>query len=305
MSSQLAQVLQDAVEVARRNTHGRSAHYIPELANVDPELTSIVVQDRSGVITMAGNAEHHRLTLQSTGKLVVLIGLLEEFGLSEIMAWVRLEPSGDDFSSIARLDQFGPVPSNPMLNAGAISLCSRIPGNFEQQQAWLQGWAERLFGAPVSVDPKVMASECSTGDRNRSLAYLLQSNQILGSSVEDTLKLYFGLCSYEVAMTRAVYLPYLLLRKGVNEKNEVIFSEKTAQYVLALMATCGLYNESGGHFVKTGMPAKSGVSGLILATAMGQAGIAVASPRVNRKGTSIRGAMMLEYLSREMGWHFV
>lgn len=305
MSESLAQVLQNAVTMSRRSVDGRPAHYIPELANVDPELTSIVVQDRSGVITMAGDAEHHRLTLQSTAKLVVLIGMLEEVGLSQLLAWVRLEPSGDDFSSIARLDQFGPMPSNPMLNAGAISLCSRIPGNFEQQQAWLEAWAKRLFGSPVAIDPKVMASECLTGDRNRSLAYLLQANQILGSSVEDSLKLYFGLCSYEVALTRAVYLPYLLLRKGVNEKNKVIFSEKTAQHVLALMATCGLYNESGGHLVKTGMPAKSGVSGLILAVAMGQAAIAVASPRVNRKGTSIRGAMMLEYLSREMGWHFV
>lgn len=254
---------------------------------------------------MAGDAEDHRVTLQSTAKLVVLIGMLEEVGLSQMMAWVRLEPSGDDFSSLARLDQFGPIPSNPMLNAGSISLCSHIPGDFEQQKAWLEGWVKKLFGGPLAIHSKVEHSEMLSGDRNRSAAYLLQSNQLLGSSVEDTLKLYFGLCSYEIALARAAYLPYLLLRKGLNEKGEVIFSEKTAQRVTALMATCGLYNESGEHLVKTGMPAKSGVSGLILAVAMGQAGIAVASPRVNRKGTSLRGEMMLEYLSREMGWHFV
>lgn len=301
----LQAVLQEAIAQAMRNGDGKIASYIPELASVDPETTSIVIQDRSGVVTLAGDAEHHRITLQSVAKLVVLIGILEAFGLPQMMAWSRVEPSGDDFSSIARLDQFGPIPSNPMLNAGSICLCSHIPGDFAQQEKWLKDWVERLFGGPMAINTHVMQSELATGDRNRALAYLLQSNQLLGSSVSDTLKLYFGLCAYEVPMTKAAYLPYLLLRKGLNENNEVVFSEKTAQQVLALMATCGLYNESGGHLVKTGMPAKSGVSGLILAVAMGQAGIAVASPRVNRKGTSIRGAMILEYLSRELGWHFV
>ena len=66
------------------------------------------------------------------------------------------------------------------------------------------------------------------------------------------------------------------------------------------MSTCGLYNQTGTHMVRTGLPAKSGVSGYILASALGQAGIAVISPRVNAKGTSIRGAIMLEHLSKAM-----
>ena len=140
MSQNLSEVLQDAIAFASRNNDGKPAMYIPELANVDPEQTSVVIQDRSGAVTVAGDAEHHRLTLQSVAKLVVLIGMLEDFGLPQLLAWSRLEPSGDDFSSIARLDQFGPIPSNPMLNAGAISLCSHIPGEHQEQLQWIDQW---------------------------------------------------------------------------------------------------------------------------------------------------------------------
>src|SRR3546814_3630384 len=59
-------------------------------------------------------------TLFRSGKLIPLIGLLEEFGAQQLFEWVKVEPSGDDFASITRLEQFGPKPSNPMLNAGAI-----------------------------------------------------------------------------------------------------------------------------------------------------------------------------------------
>ena len=56
--------------------------------------------------------------------------------------------------------------------------------------------------------------------------------------------------------------------------------------------------------VKTGMPAKSGVSGYTIAVVPGKAGIVVLSPRVNAKGNSIRGEIMLEGLSKAMNWHF-
>jgi glutaminase len=52
------------------------------------------------------------------------------------------------------------------------------------------------------------------------------------------------------------------------------------------------------------MPAKSGVSGVIIAVTPGVAGIAVCSPRLNEKGGSVRGHVILRLLSRQLGWHF-
>ena len=151
----------------------------------------------------------------------------------------------------------------------------------------------------------VFASEKSTGDRNRSLAYLLHSRGNLGKYVRETLDLYFTLCSYEASLEQMLYLPTLLANAGrdpISQKQ--IISEETCKITVAIMATCGLYNETGTHMVRTGIPAKSGVSGYTIASVPGKAGIVVLSPRVNPKGNSIRGEIMLEELSKEMNWHF-
>jgi glutaminase len=297
-------ILEQAIEHAKHNSEGHVASYIPELANVPADITAAAIMLNNGQTFLAGDTEHI-LTLQSAAKLIVLIGLLEEFGKQKVFSWVKAEPSGDDFASVARLDQYGPKPSNPTLNAGAIALCGHIPGaNTTEQIAWLSNWTENLFGEPLIINQKVYQSERLTGHRNRSLAYLLKANGIIDAAVEDVLDVYFALCSFEANIKQTAYLPMLLANHGLNLQGQRVISKQTVQQVVAIMATCGLYNESGGHLVRTGMPAKSGVSGLIVATALGQAGIAVMSPRVNRKGNSMRGAIMLEYISQALDWHF-
>ena len=81
-------------------------------------------------------------------------------------------------------------------------------------------------------------------------------------------------------------------------------SPQTALQVISIMATCGLYNETGTHMVYTGLPAKSSVSGLILAVIPHLGGVVTASPCISSKGTSIRGEAILESISTSLGWHF-
>lgn len=298
-------LLKTIVTNAEKNHDGDTANYIPELANVNKEITAIAVNPLGGEMVMHTNAPLPLVTLQSTGKMIPLIGLLEECGPDRLFEWVKVEPSGDEFGSITRLEKFGPKPSNPMLNAGAITLCSHIPGVGEQQFAWLEHWVQKLFNQRLTINPLVFASEKRTGDRNRSLAYLLHSRNNLGSNVSETLDLYFALCSYETMLEQMLYLPTLLANAGKNPvTGEQVISVGTCKITLAIMATCGLYDETGTHMVRTGMPAKSGVSGYTIAVVPGKAGIAVLSPRVNSKGNSIRGGLMLEELSKALNWHF-
>ncbi|CEK11134.1 glutaminase A [Legionella hackeliae] len=299
------ELLKQLVSKAEHSLDGDTANYIPELANVNKDLTAIAVHTLGGETLSYSNQALAPVTLQSTGKMITLIGLLEEFGANQLFEWVKVEPSGDDFASITRLEQFGPKPSNPMLNAGAITLCSHIPGVGEQQFAWLEHWVVKLFNQRLSINPLVFASEKRTGNRNRSLAYLLKSRNNLGAGVNETLDLYFTLCSYEAMLEQMLYLPTVLANAGKDPATgEQIISLETCKITLAIMATCGLYDETGTHMVRTGMPAKSGVSGYTIATVPGKAGIVVLSPRVNCKGNSIRGEIMLEELSKAMNWHF-
>lgn len=304
MSSITVAKLKKILQQAETNTLGTTANYIPELENVPDSLTTLTIQQINSKPITISNMDVPKLTLQSASKIVPLIGLLEEFGPDKVFSWVKVEPSGDDFASVARLDQFGPKASNPMLNAGAITLCSHIPGEGEKRLAWLNQWMATLFNTKLAIDNLVLTSERRTGDRNRSLAYLLKSQGNIQGSVRETLELYFSLCAYEGYPEEFIHLPYLLANDGLNMEGKRIISSNTVKYTLAIMATCGLYNESGTHMVRTGMPAKSGVSGLILAVSPKKGAIVVASPKVNSKGNSIRGSLILEQISSQFNWHF-
>jgi glutaminase len=297
-------VLAAAVEKSRRNREGEQARYIPELANAPPEQTSAAIQLTSGELCVAGDPDH-AFTFQSSAKLLTLIGLLEERGPVEVFNIVGSEPSGDSFGSVARLETHGPKPPNPLVNSGAIALCGLLEGSVEKRVAWIRKWAERLYGAPIAIDDRVLASERSSADRNRAIAYYLKHGGVLQGDVNETLDVYFVLCSLCAGVREASHLPAILAHAGRRPGGaERVISKRTVAVVVSIMATCGMYNESGNYLTATGMPAKSGVSGVIVAVVPGIAGIAVASPRLNEKGGSVRGHLILRELSRQLGWHF-
>ncbi|MEO6598406.1 MAG: glutaminase A [Polyangiaceae bacterium] len=294
-----------AVAKSRRNREGEPASYIPELASVPLEQTSASITLSDGTIICAGDAADHVFTYQSSAKLLTLIGLLEERGPVEVFDIVGSEPSGDSFGSVARLETHGPKPANPLINSGAIALCGLLHGSVERRFAWLSKWAERLYGKPIRIDENVRANERVSADRNRAIAYFLKHSGVLNGDVDATLDVYFALCSLSGGVREAAHLPAILAHGGRRPgTSERVLSKQTVAIVVSIMATCGMYNESGNYLMGTGMPAKSGVSGVIVAVVPGIAGVAVSSPRLNEKGGSVRGHLILRELSRNLGWHF-
>ncbi len=298
-------VLNAAVDLAAQNHEGDPAQYSQALANVSLEQTGLAVTLVDGTSLRAGDAAHEKVTLQSVAKVVLLTGLLEDIGHDEVFCHVGMEPSGDSFKSLARLDARHGPPANPLINAGAIMLCSCVPGNtLDQRIDWLQGWAGRLFEADLSINEDVRNIERSAGAHNWSIAYLLRSKDLMDRSVTDALDVYFALCSLEADICTCANFPALLARGGVDRGGTQVVSARTVRTVISIMTTCGMYDESGEYLVQTGLPAKSGVSGLIISSALRRAGIAAYSPRLGAKGGSVRGQIMLRHIATELGWHF-
>ena len=301
----IQQILDVAVSRARGLEGGEPATYIPELANADLNQTSAAVVLCNGSTLTAGDAETHRFTLQSSAKTMQLAGLLQDRGEAEVFGKVGREPSGGSFASIGRLETVDKLPANPLINAGAIALASLLRGNLEDRLAWLDGWIERLYGRALHVNNRVLASERRTGDKNRAIAYVLKANGVLDGEVDEVLETYFSKCSYEGGVADVARFAATLATEGVVPgTRRRVLGRREASVVVSLMATCGMYDESGTYLAATGLPAKSGVSGVIMAVAPGRAGIAVASPRINAKGGSVRGHAILRDLSRELNWHF-
>ena len=89
---------------------------------------------------------------------------------------------------------------------------------------------------------------------------------------------------------------------GVNPvtRKQVIDEEHVSE-ILAVMATAGLYDDSGKWLFVTGLPAKSGVGGGLIAVAPGRFGIAVFSPPLDEAGNSVRAQKAIADVSNALG----
>lgn len=281
---------------------GHTADYIPELAKVDKTLSGICIMTKDGNVYSAGNVDEP-FTIQSISKIISLGIALQTCGYERVFAKVRMEPSGDAFNSIIKLDTDGHIPFNPMINSGAIVIASFLQPRFTFEE--LLDWTKRLCMDPtLTLDEDVYHSELSTGDRNRSIAYLLKSNNVINGNIEEILDLYFKMCSIRVTAKSLAGLGLVIANNGKNPfTGEVLLTDRVVTMLKTLMLTCGMYDGSGEFAAKVGMPAKSGVGGGILSFVNHKAGVGTFGPALDSKGNSIVGMKMLEYLSHELHWH--
>lgn len=277
---------------------GRVATYIPELAMSDADAIGICLIDEAGKCYLAGDTDT-RFTLQSVSKVFALMLALEDQGFDGVFDRIGMEPTGDAFNSIVKLETFSSLrPLNPMINAGAIATTALIKGSsgaerFERLYSYIKAIAgnER-----IRFNERVYKSEKATGDRNRAIGYFLRDVGAIDGDVEEVLDLYFRQCSIE---TDVVGLATLARRLALGPDAEPRVSPEVLRIALTFMYTCGMYNATGEFAVKVGIPAKSGVSGAIMATApRQQMGIGVIAPALDEKGNSKAGVQVLADLSR-------
>ena len=285
--------------------NGSVADYIPELAKADPDWFGIAVVTVGGHVYQVGESRQ-QFTLQSISKAFTYGMALEDKGAEVVASKIDVEPSGETFNSIS-LEPHTGRPRNPMINAGAIVATSLVDG--DTSVAKLSHILRKLAnyaGSPLDVDKVVYQSETATGHRNRAIAHLLRSYEILDGDPEESLDAYFRQCSILVTARQLAIMGATLANDGVNPITAMraVGSDKVPK-ILSVMATCGMYDYSGNWIYKVGMPAKSGVSGGVLAVLPGQLGLAIFSPRLDAKGNSVRGIAVCETFSSELGLHML
>ncbi len=291
------------LERHRDHDAGRLASYIPELARADPALFAIAVVRVDGTRYEVGDADAP-FTIQSISKPFTHAIALQDRGRTEVLKRVGVEPSGDAFDSIIALDAAN-RPHNPMVNAGAIAVTGMIDGRDPTHRLdRMLGAFEAFMGRRPGIDMPVFTSERTHGHRNRAMAHLMLNFALIDRPVEEVLDLYFQQCSIVVDAADLALMAATLANAGVNPVTGVrAMPREHIRDVLTVMHTCGMYNYAGEWAYTVGLPAKSGVSGGIIAVVPGQFGICVYSPRVDERGNSVRGIRVCEDLSANSGMH--
>ena len=304
---QAMQNVQDILEEALKQGQeyvelGECASYIPELARADKKKLGVCLYTRSTDKYTAGDTKD-RFTIQSISKVISLAAALELCGFEKVFEKMNMEPSGDAFNSLVKLDLTSDKPFNPMINAGAITTAGYLQPlvSFED----MLKYARKLcMDDGIVMDEKVYQSEMSHCSRNRAIAYLLQSKGILEADVEKSLDLYIRMCSLSVTAESLAGLGLVLANGGLHpETGTRMIDADAVRVAKTIMMTCGMYDGSGEFAVRVGIPSKSGVGGGILSVVEKQMGIGIYGPSLDTKGNSIGGQRMLEYLSKELKLH--
>lgn len=281
---------------------GRVADYIPELDKAKKDALGVCILDNEGNRYTAGDWEI-KFTVQSISKLVTLMLAILDNGEEFVFSKVGMEPSGDPFNSIRKLETSSKKkPYNPMINAGAIAVAAMIKGKDarEKFQRVLEFFKKITEDETLDVNYKIYCGESETGNKNRAMGYFLKNDGIIEGNVEDALEVYFKQCSIEVTAYTLAKLGLFLANNGCTSTGEQILTPRISTIIKTLMITCGTYDMSGEVAVRVGIPCKSGVGGGIVAVSPGKLGIGVYGPSLDAKGNSIGGIHLLEDLSREL-----
>jgi glutaminase len=280
-------------------------YHKPEAPSAEQERFPVCVATMNGEVFVAGDYDSS-FALQSISKMFVYGLALEVCWHERVLARVGVEPSGDAFNSIV-FDERHNRPFNPMVNAGALATTDLVgDGNATGPALERILKALRCYAGnqDLEVDEDVFEAEMRTADRNRATAYLMRSEGMLDGDIEATLALYLRQCSVRVTCRELALMAATLANGGVNPATgDRALGFRHVRDVLSVMHTCGMYDFAGEWAYRVGIPAKSGVSGGVLAVVPGKLGIGVFSPGLDVYGNSVRGTAVCEEISERLGLH--
>ena len=293
-------------EETKETLEGKVADYIPQLSRVDPELYAVALCTIDGQRFSIGDTKED-FCVQSACKPILYCLALEEHGEDYVHRYIGREPSGQVFNELT-LSKDG-KPHNPMINAGAIMSGSMVGANLDPAFRFdfvLERWRALCGGEKVGFDNLVYQSERKTADRNFALGYYMREHKAFPDNADmlQALEFYFQSCSIEVNVEKMSVLAATLANGGICPTNgERILKTKTVQHCLSLMVSCGMYDFSGEFAFTIGLPAKSGVSGILVIVIPNVMGMCIWSPRLDSRGNTVRGVEFCKELVKMFNFH--
>jgi len=295
-------VLNEAYDKFKDLKEGKNADYIKELATVDPNIFGIALVTTDGTVYTKGDISS-RVSIQSVSKVFTMAKVIEEQGPQAVQDKIGVDATGMRFNSIVAVELQKGKEINPLVNPGAIAASSLISGS-DSAAKWkniLQVHSD-FAGETLGVNWPVYVSEAGDNLRNQAIAHLLFAYGRMYFDPVQSTDIYTKQCAINVNAKDLAVMAATLANGGVNPvtKKKVVTAQ-TVMYTLPVMATAGLYDDSGIWFYNAGIPAKSGVGGGLLAVCPGKFGIAVVSPPLDAAGNSVKAQKVIRYVVEKLG----
>ena len=283
---------------------GKNADYIKELATVDPNIYGIAIVTTDGQIFAKGDFDS-RVSIQSISKVFTIARVIEEIGPKAVMDKIGVDATGLSFNSIIAIELKKGKEINPLVNPGAIAAVSLISG-IDSAAKWknILQTHNAFAAADLKVNKPVYVSEAGDNLRNQAIAHLLNAYRRMYFDPIQATDIYTRQCALNVNAKDLAIMAATLANGGTNpiSKKKVVSSE-TAAFTMSIMATAGLYDDSGQWIYAVGLPGKSGVGGGIIAVCPGKFGIAVISPPLDEVGNSVKAQKTIFDIVRQLKVH--
>jgi glutaminase len=285
---------------------GKNADYIPALANVDPKIFGIALITVDGKIYTAGDVTSE-VSIQSISKVFTLAKVLDEQGPAFIESTIGVDATGMRFNSIVAVEfaqkALGGPEMNSLVNPGAIATTSMVKGS-SRAEVWasILSYYSDFAGRSLAVNHEVFRSEAETNQRNQAIGMLMYAYGYIKTDPAQATDIYTEQCAVSVNARDLAMMAATLANGGMNPvTKKQAMQVANVPNVLAVMATAGLYDDSGKWLYHTGLPGKSGVGGGIIAVSPGKFGIAVISPPLDDAGNSVRAQRAIADISNALG----
>jgi glutaminase len=293
----------DAAYAKFKDLHeGKNADYIPALAEVDPNIFGIALVTTDGKVYTSGDITSE-VSIQSISKVFTMALVMEEQGPDAIANNMGVDATGQAFNSIVAVEQYKGSEMNAMVNPGAITATSMVSGA-TRDEVWNKILAcySNFAGRPLAVNQPVFKSEAETNQRNQAISMLMYAYGHIKANPLQACDVYTEQCAVNVNAKDLATMAATLANGGKNPvSGKQCMNIANVPKVLAVMATAGLYDDTGKWLFMTGMPAKSGVGGGILAVSPGKFGVAVISPPLDAVGNSVKAQKAIAEVSNAVG----
>lgn len=292
-----SQLIEETYNTFKNETQGKNASYIPALTKYNPKNFGIAIATVDGKV-YSNNDAKIKFPIESISKIFTLALVMQQLGSKVIEEKIGVNATGLPFNSVLAIELNPKHLTNPLVNPGAIATVSLIKGdNYDQKWSQILNNMNIYANTKLTLNEEVYLSEMKTNQHNQAIAELLQSYDRIYSNPNEAVDLYTKECSIDVSAIDLAIMGSVFANEGAsifNKKN--IISADNNKKILSLMATNGVYDNSGLWLYKVGLPAKSGVSGGILAIYPNKFAIVVYSPPIDEKGNSVRAQKAIEYI---------